>query len=318
MRSLFVMDPLERIVVAGDSTYALMLAAADRGWDTAFTTIDRLWLRDGRPSATWFSVVAKRSAPWFDTLAAASGSLDAFDVVWMRKDPPTDDAYLSAVRILAACQAPVVNRAGGLLRFHEKLWTQECFSEFQPTTLVVSNVDAVRTFAEEVGGPVVLKPVDGNGGRGVLVTHRGDRNLASMVELLTREGRVPLIAQRWIEQVEDGDKRILLFNGEPAGAVLRRPHAQEHRANLHVGGTALPCDLTARDLAICAAVGPTLRQSGQVFVGIDVIGEYLTEINVTSPTGIQEISRWTGRDLASELLDVVVALAQNETRGNER
>lgn len=304
MRSLFVMDPPERLSVGSDSTVALMVAATARGHVPWIAPIEGLRQRDGVVSVRCAPCPTTTSAPYFATGALEQRPLRDFDVVWMRKDPPVDAAFLAAVRLLAAADVPVANRPSGLLRIHEKLWASERFARFMPETLVTTHLADVRAFVAEVGR-AVLKPLDGNGGRGILLTAPQDRNLPAMVELLTGEGRHPLIAQRFLPAVADGDKRVLLFDGRPAGAVLRRPGADDHRANLHVGGQPLPTELTARDIDICDALGPALRAQGQVFVGIDIIGDYLTEINVTSPTGLQEVRRWTGRDLASELLDVV-------------
>jgi glutathione synthase len=304
VRSLFVMDPLERIAVRSDSTCALMRSATARGDAPWFTTPDRLWWRTGVAGARAAPCPTTGDPARFEPGPFEDVPLSAFDVVWMRKDPPVDDAFLAATRLLCCAPVPVVNDPRGLLRVHEKWWAVERFSRFMPPTLVSSRPSDVRAFVDEVG-PAVLKPLDGNGGRGVFRTGPGDGNLPAMVEMLTSEGRVPLMAQRFVSEVAAGDKRILLFDGHPAGAVNRVPQAGDHRANLHVGGMAVATVLTERDREICDALGPALRALGQVFVGIDVIGPWLTEINVTSPTGLQEAGRFSGRDLAGELLDVV-------------
>jgi glutathione synthase len=184
------------------------------------------------------------------------------------------------------------------------MWVQLGWPEFQPETLITNNVAAARAFV--IGhGKCVMKPWDGNGGRGVVVTHPTDRNLGSLAEILTGDGRQYAIVQRFVEEVEQGDKRILLFDGEPVGAMLRVPQEADHRANMHAGGQVVACELTDADRRICDAIGPSLRAHGMVFVGIDVIGDRLTEINVTSPTGIQEMNRLYGLRLEGILVDRV-------------
>lgn len=306
MESLFVMDPLHRIHVAGDSTYAVMREHSRRGYAVWWCTPDGLYVRDGVAHARAQRVEVRDDAPWFHPVETTEGDLGRFDVVWMRKDPPYDMAYMLGAFILDMTPARtlVVNEPRGLRVFNEKLWAMQ-FARFQPPTLLSSDLERLRRFVEAQPGKAVLKPWDGNGGRGVLVTQAGDRNLQSMLELLTREGTTPIIAQGYIEGVERGDKRILLFDGEPVGALLRIPVAKDHRANMHVGARVEACELDEADRRICDALGPELKRHGMIFVGIDVIAGVLTEINVTSPTGIREIDRLTGACLESDLVDIV-------------
>jgi glutathione synthase len=314
MRSLFVMDPLDRIQVAGDSTYALMRECTARGWPISYCTPDDLYVRDGRAYARVSDVLAGDEPPWFEIEGTSDADLCAFDVVWMRKDPPYDMAYLAATFALDFVAAPtlVVNDPRNLRVYNEKMWAMH-WPQFQPATLLSANKARITAFVNAQPGGAVLKPWDGNGGRGVLVTRPGDPNLPSMIELLTKEGREVILAQAYLPGVVHGDKRILLFDGEPVGAVLRVPGAGDHRANLHVGSRAAPCELDARDREICAAIGPALRAAGMIFVGIDVIDGHLTEINVTSPTGVRDLDRLYGGNHAGLLLDRVYARV-NEDR----
>lgn len=307
MKSLFVMDPLDRIHVSGDSTYVTMRECSDRGHPVWYCTPDRLYARDGRARALATKVRTVGEAPWFLPGEEVDLDLGDVDVVWMRKDPPFDMRYIFSTYLLDMVPEStlVVNGAHGLKLFNEKMWVMAGWPQLQPPTLVSNDIRALRRFVEEHDEPVVLKPWDGNGGRGVVVIRKGDRNLSSVVELLTTDGRDYVIAQHYIPGVERGDKRIILFDGEPVGAILRVPGPADHRANMHVGAQVRPTDLDARDRAICDALAPALRKWGMVFVGIDVIDGWLTEINVTSPTGIREINRLYGLRLEGELVDRV-------------
>ncbi len=308
MRSLFVMDPLERIQVRGDSTYVTMRECSDRGFPCWWCTPDRLYAKDGRARAVAAPVRTTAEPPHFHVDDASDHDLGDFDVVWMRKDPPFDMNYVFSTYLLDMVpeRTVVVNGPAGLKLFNEKMWVMAGWPELQPETLVTNDMARLKQFVRNRSGRSVLKPWDGNGGRGVIVTSPDDRNLSSVVELLSREGHDYVIAQAYLPEVEQGDKRILLFDGEPVGAMSRVPTAADFRANMHVGGRVEAAELTSRDLEICAALGPALRQWGMVFVGIDVIGDYLTEINVTSPTGIQEINRLYGKKLEADLVDAVL------------
>ncbi len=309
MRALFVMDPLEKIRVAGDSTFVAMREHTDRGYPTWYCTPERMYARDGRTRALVHPVRTTADTPHFHVGEPVDLSLGDFDVVWMRKDPPFDMTYVFSTYLLDMVpeHTLVVNGAYGLKLFNEKMWVMAGWPHLQPPTIVTNDIGRLREFVAGRPGRVVLKPWDGNGGRGVLVTHKEDRNLASIVELLTGDGRLYVIAQDFLPEVEQGDKRILLFDGEPVGAMLRVPTVRDHRANMHVGAEVRPCALDAADLAICAELAPAFRQWGMVFVGIDVIGTKLTEINVTSPTGIREMNRLYDWKLEAKLVDCVAA-----------
>jgi len=305
MRSLFVMDPLERIEVSGDSTYVTMRECTDRGHPVWMCTPADLYSLDGQAFAVATGVRTVADAPYFHTEAPQELPLESFDVVWMRKDPPFDMSYIFATYLLDMANTLVVNGSAGLKLFNEKMWVQQQWPQYQPPTLISNDLDRLRAFVEAREARSVLKPWDGNGGRGVLVTGRGDRNLRSMIETLTDNGRHYVIAQGFIDGVERGDKRILLFDGDVVGAMSRVPTKSDYRANMHVGAGVVPCELSVRDREICDALAPELRRWGMIFVGIDVIEGTLTEINVTSPTGIREINRLYGLRLEGDLVDRV-------------
>ena len=306
MKHLFVMDPLERIRVGGDSTYVTMRECSERGFDVAMCTPDELFSIQGETRARVTPVRTTAEAPYFHVEPTVERSLSDFDVVWMRKDPPFDMTYIFTTYLLDMAGTHVVNHPAGLKLFNEKLWVQQRWPQYQPETLITNDVARIRSFVGASDGRTVLKPWDGNGGRGVLVTEKGDANLSSMIELLTRDGHDYLIAQRYLPGVVKGDKRVLLFGGEIVGAMARVPVASDHRANMHAGAGVQVCELTERDLEVCAAIGPALKEHGQLFVGIDLIDGHLTEINVTSPTGIQEINRLYGLKLEARLVDTVL------------
>lgn len=310
MKSLFVMDPLDRIQVAGDSTYVTMLECCARGYAVDMCTPNDLFARGSQAFCKATPVQVTSTPPFFEPKSEKVSSLADYDVVWMRKDPPFHMGYIFTTYLLDMANTLVVNGAAGLKLFNEKLWALGEFGRFQPETFLSNNVQDLRAFVESRSGKSVLKPWDGNGGRGVLITSREDRNLSSMLEILSNEGRDYVIAQAFVEAVEQGDKRILLFGGEPVGAINRVPQRGDFRANMHAGASVEPVELTQRDVEICNALRPQLKKWGQVFVGIDIIGGYLTEINVTSPTGIREMNRLYGKKLESQLVDYVEALAQ--------
>ncbi len=304
MRALYVMDPPETLNVAGDSTYALMLEAAARGHETWWCHPRDLRVLANVPRARVQPARALTEAPWFALGEWELADLGSFDAIWMRKDPPFDMDYVFSTYILdlaVHAGARVFNDPVSIKAWNEKMVALQ-WPELSPPTSVTNRVDEIVALAAELGR-IVIKPWDGNGGRGVLVTGHGDRNLRSMAELLTDEGRAFCLVQPYLSEIAAGDKRIILVDGEPRGWFLRVPGDQDHRGNMHVGAEVVGCGLSDRDRVICAALAPRLRAEGLLFVGIDVIGDHMTEINVTSPTGIREIQQLMGRDLAAELQD---------------
>jgi len=303
------MDPIDTINIDADSTFALALEAQARGHALYHYLPQALTLRDGRLYACGRSLEVRRQQGnhhRFGTLEELD--LGGFDIVLMRQDPPFDMAYITATHLLELLpdDGPlVVNDPAAVRNAPEKLFVLR-FRELMPPTLLTLDPAEIRAFWQE-HGEIVLKPLFGNGGAGVFHLRPGDDNLNSLLEMYMSIYREPVMVQRYLPEVRQGDKRIILVEGEPQGAVNRVPAAGEARANLHVGGRAERSELTSREREICAAIGPALRAQGLIFVGIDVIGDYMTEINVTSPTGIQEILRLGGIDIAPKIWDAIEA-----------
>lgn len=306
MRHLFILDPLDSLQVDGDTSVAFVREAWRRGHVVETCEVADLGQRDGAPFAR-AAVTSAGGDAWAQTEPSRVRVLTDYDAVWMRKDPPLDDAYLFATLLLSRAEGPVkVNDPAALRDENEKLFALE-FPDLCPDTLVSRRVDDLLAFRDEHGGEMIVKPLDGNGGRDVFHVTRADRNARAIVESGTDHGRRLLMAQQYVPAVRDGDKRIILIEGEAAGAVLRVPADDDARANLHVGARAERAELTARDREICARIGPRLRDKGVIFAGIDVLGDYLTEINITSPTGVREIQQLSGVALERQVLEAVEA-----------
>ena len=308
MRHLFILDPLDRLHVEGDTSVAFIREAWRRGDAVETCEVADLGQRDGAPFVR--ARPTRDAGPgdaWCATDAPQQRVLSEYDAVWMRKDPPLDDAYMFATLLMSRADGPVmVNEPSALRDANEKLFALE-FPELCPATLVSSSVEQLLAFRQELGGEMIVKPLDGNGGRDVFHITPGDRNARAIVEAGTGHGARLLMAQEYLPAVREGDKRIILIEGEAAGAVLRVPAEDEARANLHVGARAVHAELTDRDREICARIGPRLRDKGVIFAGIDVVGEHLTEINITSPTGVSEIAALSGVALEGQVLDAVAA-----------
>ena len=304
----FQMDHIANLVIRGDSTFALMLEAARRGHRLHHYTPDRLAMRDGRVEARVEPVtVQDEDGNHFSLGEAETRDLSTFDVIQLRQDPPFDMGYITTTHLLDMVQPGtlVVNDPFWVRNSPEKLLVL-AFPDLTPPTLIARDLATIREFKHR-HGDIILKPLYGNGGAGVFRLDQNDRNLSSLYELFAGINREPLIAQKFVPDVSKGDKRIILVDGEPVGAINRVPAAGETRSNMHVGGRPEKIGLTDRDLEICAKIGPTLREKGQIFVGIDVIGDYLTEINVTSPTGIQELERFDGVNIAAKIWEAIEA-----------
>jgi glutathione synthase len=300
------MDHISKVTIAGDSTFALMLEAERRGHTLFHYTPERLALRDGRVEARVEPVKVRDLKDDHFTLGAAElADLSGFDVVLLRQDPPFDMAYITTTHLLDRIHPAtlVVNDPTEVRNAPEKIFVTE-YPELMPPTLITKDAQEIRAFRKE-HGDIIIKPLYGNGGAGVFRITEGDQNLASLLEIFATAFREPYVVQRYLPEVRQGDKRIILIDGEAVGAINRVPAADEARSNMHVGGKAVAVEMTKRDLAICAALGPELKRRGLLFTGIDVIGDYLTEINVTSPTGIREVKRFGGADIASLFWDAV-------------
>lgn len=303
------MDPIERINIRGDSTFALMLEAQRRGHQLFYYTPDRLTMGGSRVSAVGWDILVRDElgAHFEKTLPAHAVDLADLDVVLLRQDPPFDMHYITTTHLLERVhpRTLVVNDPVSVRNAPEKLFVME-YPELMPETLVTRNLDDVKAFRAEYKD-IIVKPLYGNGGAAVFRLTPEDTNLGSLVELFDTVFREPFIVQRYLPAVRAGDKRIILVDGEPAGVINRVPAADETRSNMHVGGRPELVELSERDREICAAIGPELKRRGLLFTGIDVIGDKLTEINVTSPTGIREIRRFGGPDIAAMIWDAIEA-----------
>jgi glutathione synthase len=306
LRVAIQMDPIEAIDISGDSTFALALEAQHRGAELLYYGPRDLSFCDGAVVANVRPLEVKAvRGDHFRLGPPQLEDLSKADVVLMRQDPPFDMAYITATHILERLmpRTLVVNDPFHVRNAPEKLFVT-LFKEFMPPTLITSDRAQIARFRAE-HRDIILKPLYGNGGAGVFHITERDENLGALLEMFTTFYREPVIVQRYVPQVREGDKRIILVDGEVGGAINRVPAEGEARSNLHVGGRAEATGLSAREREICAALAPELKRRGLIFTGIDVIGPYLTEINVTSPTGIQEIRRFDGPDCAAMILDAI-------------
>ena len=302
-----VMDPVDTINIDKDTTFVLILEAQRRGHQMYFLELDDLFIRGGAAHGRYRRLQLARATPHYQLGEFETGALEDFDSVWMRKDPPFDMKFFFATHLLSLIDQSkcfVMNHPKGLREANEKLYALR-FPEQIPQTLVGSNMAQLRDFMSELGGEMIVKPLDGCGGSGVFYLNQQDRNTNAILEAATDNGRRLVMGQRYLPEIRQGDKRIIVLNGVPLGAVLRVPMASETRGNIHVGGTCVKTEVTARDQEICAALAPLLRTDGLYFVGLDVIGSFLTEVNVTSPTGIQEVNALNGVCLESQVIDFI-------------
>lgn len=308
LRIAVQMDPIERIDIAGDSTFALMLEAQRRGHEMLYYTPDALSMRDGEVSARAHSIeVRDKKGDHFTLSSPRALALKEMDVVLLRQDPPFDMHYISTTHLLERIQPRtlVVNDPAHVRNAPEKLFVVD-FPDLMPPTLITRDPAAIRAFREE-HEDIILKPLYGNGGAAVFRARKDDPNFNALLEMFEQVFKEPFVVQQYLAAARKGDKRIILVDGEPAGIINRVPAEYETRANLHIGGRPEPIEMSRRDREICARIGPELKRRGLIFVGIDVIGDFLTEINVTSPTGIREIRRFGGADIAALIWDAIEA-----------
>ncbi|MFQ5684183.1 MAG: glutathione synthase [Candidatus Binatia bacterium] len=301
-----VMDPIETINIHKDTTFVLMLEAERREHEVYYMELGDLFVRGAIPEAHCRRVSVVRGTPHYRFGAAFLKTLSWFDVILMRKDPPFDMNFFFATHLLSLVnkRCLVANHPRSLREASEKLYILN-FPEMIPETLVSSDRRQLKQFMEELGGEMIIKPLDGHGGSGVFYLHHQDKNTNALLETATMDGRKPIMAQRYLPEIREGDKRILVLNGEPIGAVLRVPRDDEIRGNIHVGGQCVKTELTSRDREICRVLSRHLKALGLYFVGLDVIGDYLTEVNVTSPTGVQEINALEHVRLESRIIDFI-------------
>lgn len=308
LRVAYQMDPIESVNIFADSTFRIAIEGTRRGHKSWVYTPDKLAFREGRVTALARAVTLQQiEGAHVDFGPEETLDLGALDVVWLRQDPPFDMGYITTTHILDMIhpRTLVVNDPFWVRNYPEKLLVLQ-FPDLTPPTMIARDLATIRAFKAE-HGDVILKPLYGNGGAGVFRLDPNDRNLASLHELFTGINREPLIVQKFLPAVAKGDKRIILVDGVPIGAINRVPAEGETRSNMHVGGRPEAVKMTDRDREICDAIGPLLREKGQIFVGIDVIGDYLTEINVTSPTGLQELERFDGTNGAALIWEAIEA-----------
>ncbi len=311
-RFAFVMDPLESVLPDKDTTFVFMLEALARSHQVFFIGLKDLFSRGHQGFARARRCEVMRATPHFRLLDdGVDYPLEHFDAIFMRKDPPADANYLFATMLLSLADPHrtfVLNHPAGLREANEKLYALN-FPGAIPPTLVTYDIVRLKQFMDEQGGEMIVKPLDGHGGEGVFHAHSRDRNLNAILETVTRFETRPIMAQRYIPEIRNGDKRLIVLNGEPLGGTSRVPREDEHRGNIHVGGNCVKAEITARDREICRMLRPRLERDGLYFVGLDIIGDYLTEVNVTSPTGVQEVDRLDNVNLEAKVIDFVESRA---------
>ncbi|NNC37540.1 MAG: glutathione synthase [Hyphomonadaceae bacterium] len=307
LKIAFQMDPMEGVDINADTTFALAEVAQNRGYSIYSYTPDQLSYNAGRIQARARKMTLRREQGNhvdFETETLLDLEKD-IDVVWMRQDPPFDMGYITAAHILEMLE-------GKTLVCNDPKWVRSCpekiipleFPDLIPETLITRDKQAIDAFRDK-HRDIILKPLYGNGGEGVFLLKAGDSNYSSLLEMFFASSREPIIAQAFLKDVVKGDKRIIIIDGEAVGAINRVPQKGETRSNMHVGGVAEPIEMSDTDLKICEAIGPTLKERGQILVGIDVIGDKMTEINLTSPTGVQELKRFSGVDAAALSWDAI-------------
>ncbi|MBL1177922.1 glutathione synthase [Pantanalinema sp. GBBB05] len=314
MKFTFIIDPIQRLDPGHDTSVALMEAAQELGHEVWITQANQLGVVNGRATALLQPVQLTpvqlvdglwvAANPWFVLGDSTIGDLDDMDAVFMRTDPPVTVPYLYATYVLDyidPTKTLVINSPQGIRAANEKMYGLQ-FTEAMPETIVSQNKQVIRQFVEQKGA-AVMKPLGGKAGEGILFLEPSDRNINSMIEISTQQGQVPVMVQAYLPAAKDGDKRIILLNGEPIGAVNRIPTGNEFRGNMAVGGRVAQVKITDREREICAQLAPVLQRDGLIFVGIDVIGGYLTEVNVTSPTGIREIDRLEDTRLGHQVIN---------------
>jgi glutathione synthase len=303
MRFVYVMDPMDRVLPDKDTTFAFLRASQARGHESLHCEARDLFVKDGDVFARVRSLRVSDTPPHATFNEAFEVRLADVEAVFIRKDPPFDNLYLMATLLLERVRGRtvVLNDPRGLRDANEKLYALH-FARWMPKTLVTSSEEQVQRFVEEVGGTGVIKPLDLAGGSGVMMLRKGDKNVRSIIQLLSEEGRRLVMVQEYLPDVVKGDKRVLLLDGKVLGAINRVPRSDDLRSNIHVGGSVEACDVTDHEKELIADIAPRLRTDGLVFVGLDLIGGRLTEVNVTSPTGIQQLSRHVGREVSDDVI----------------
>ena len=306
MRFVYVMDPMDRVLPDKDTTFAFQRAAQTRGHESLHCEVRDLFVKDGDVFARVRQVSVSDAAPHSTFGPPQEVRLADVEAVFIRKDPPFDTPYLYATLMLERVRGRTVilNDPRGLRDANEKLYALH-FAKHMPRTLVTSSEEQILAFVKEIGGRGVIKPLDLAGGSGVMILSPTDKNARAIVQLITAEGTRLTMVQEYLPDVTNGDKRVLLLDGEVLGAINRIPRSDDFRSNIHVGGSVEPYQVTKEERAMIAEIAPRLKQDGLVFVGLDVIGGKLTEVNVTSPTGIQQLSQHENRDVAVDVIQWV-------------
>jgi glutathione synthase len=306
-RFLFIMDPIDRILPDKDTTFLFMMESQARGHGIYYCGVPDLVAMEYIPSARCRRTAVARAASYYQLFEERFEPLTWFDAVFMRKDPPVDLTYLFATHLLSLIDPAstfVLNSPRGLRDANEKLYALN-FPTVIPPTIVTCDIHRLKAFMNDLGGEMIIKPLDGCGGAGVFHLHRQDHNLNAILEMATDNGRRLIMGQRYLPDSRSGDKRLILLDGAPIGATLRVPPPDDHRGNIHIGGTCVQTTITAHDQLIANTLAPRLRADGLYFVGLDIIGDCLTEVNVTSPTGLQEINALEGTRLENAVIDFV-------------
>ena len=319
MKLAFIIDPIAKLDPAHDTSVALMEAACRKGYQVFITSMNTLSVKDGKAwaflqPAHIYQVPLVDGKwqvpnPWYEVSEGKFQPLENMQFVWMRPDPPVTNEYLYATYILDyvdLTKTKVLNSSQGIRAANEKMYALQ-FTQAIPKTIVTADKGTIRDFVA-AEGKAVMKPLNGKGGEGILFLEMGDRNINSLIEISTNIGKTPVMVQEYLPDAQKGDKRIILLNGEPIGAVNRVPQSGEFRGNMAAGGSAAKVNITDRELEICTQLAPTLKRDGLMFVGIDVIGGYLTEVNVTSPTGMREIDRLNGVFLGDQVMNWLATL----------
>jgi len=304
----FIMDPMEKVLPDKDTTLVLMLESQRRGHTLWHVLAEDLRLENGRVAMNTRRVTVRRGTPCYEYHETVEMPAADLDAIWLRTDPPFDMRYYETTLILdrAECDAVVINRPDGVRGANEKLYALR-FPEVTPPSVVTADPEQIFSFVKDVGGEAVIKPVDAMGGFGIFRARLGDENLPSLTDYMTNEGRRRVFVQKFIDRVYEGDKRIILLDGEPLGAVLRVPRKGDFRGNIHVGGRVHKTELDDEDRRVIDAVRPRLKADGLWLAGIDVVGGQLTEVNVTSPTGVQEINHLNGTTIETHVIDFAEA-----------
>ena len=302
----YIMDPIEEMNINRDSTFAIMLAAQKRGYENWYCLPHNMWAEKNKVYGNMTKVNVERKEPHYEHISSETLDLSTFDAVFMRKDPPFNMEYIHSTYILSILknQTKVINDPDGIRTANEKVFILN-FPDLITDTIVTKNRDVIRNFLNKVDGHMVLKPLDKRGGEGIFIVKSDDKNTQALIDVSTDYGNTSIMVQRYIPEAVQGDKRIIIINGEPLGAFIRKPSEYDHRGNLCAGATSIECEITTREKYICDTLRPKLNELGLKFVGIDILGNYLSEVNVTSPTGLQEIANMYGVNIEENILDLV-------------